>query len=96
MTDEMKSKWDVTFEKLVLEHEIGFGEFGSVLKGHYEDNTVAVKTLKWGADASEFRATFFRIQNSQFIGETSESHKLDWHMLSTVIRRNALRHRGIL
>ncbi|KAL9232821.1 hypothetical protein vseg_007886 [Gypsophila vaccaria] len=60
-----KEEWEIDLSKLEMQHGIARGTYGSVYRGTYGDQDVAVKLLDWGedgiataADAASVRAAF--------------------------------------
>ncbi|KAL9237644.1 hypothetical protein vseg_012168 [Gypsophila vaccaria] len=60
-----KEEWEIDLSKLVMKHCVARGTFGSVYRGMYGDQDVAVKLLDWGedgmataSDAASLRASF--------------------------------------
>ncbi|XP_021747486.1 serine/threonine-protein kinase STY8-like [Chenopodium quinoa] len=64
-TNRPKEEWEIDFSKLELKHLVAHGTYGSVYRGTYDNQDVAVKLLDWGedgmataADSASLRAAF--------------------------------------
>ncbi|RYR37499.1 hypothetical protein Ahy_A09g042378 [Arachis hypogaea] len=57
-----KEEWEIDLAKLNLQHVVANGAYGTVYKGTYDGQDVAVKVLDWGEDggasAASLRASF--------------------------------------
>ncbi|CAO2821497.1 unnamed protein product [Amaranthus hypochondriacus] len=49
-TERPKEEWEIDLSKLELKHTVAHGTYGSVYRGTYDDQDVAVKLLDWGED----------------------------------------------
>ncbi|KNA22976.1 hypothetical protein SOVF_028980 isoform B [Spinacia oleracea] len=45
-----REEWEIDLSKLELKHLVAHGTYGSVYRGTYDDQDVAVKLLDWGED----------------------------------------------
>lgn len=48
--DTPKEEWEIDLSKLELKHVIAHGTYGTVYRGTYDNQDVAVKLLDWGED----------------------------------------------
>ncbi|CAL1396621.1 unnamed protein product [Linum trigynum] len=71
-----KEEWEIDLSKLDIKNQIARGTYGTVYKGTYDNQDVAVKVLDWGedgmitvAEAASLRASFRQ--------EVAVWHKLD-------------------
>ncbi|ERN01567.1 hypothetical protein AMTRI_Chr03g55260 [Amborella trichopoda] len=71
-----KEQWEIDLSKLDIRHVIAHGTYGTVYKGVYDGQDVAVKLLDWGEDgvATEAEAAALR---TSFRQEVAVWHKLD-------------------
>ncbi|QHN97506.1 hypothetical protein HN51_045263 [Arachis hypogaea] len=57
-----KEEWEIDLAKLNLQHVVANGAYGTVYKGTYDGQDVAVKVLDWGEDggasAASLRTSF--------------------------------------
>ncbi|KAG8384816.1 hypothetical protein BUALT_Bualt04G0157700 [Buddleja alternifolia] len=72
----VRHAWEIDASKLVIKSVIARGTFGTVHRGIYDGQDVAVKLLDWGEDGhrTQFEVTAIRAAFSQ---EVSVWHKLD-------------------
>ncbi|XP_059658557.1 serine/threonine-protein kinase STY13-like [Cornus florida] len=68
-----REEWELDVKKLVIKSLIGRGSFGSVHRGIYDGNDVAVKMLDWGKDGQATNITL----RKAFTQEVSIWNKLD-------------------
>ncbi|KAL2922650.1 Serine/threonine-protein kinase STY13 [Bienertia sinuspersici] len=64
-TEHPKEEWEIDLSKMELKHLVAHGTYGSVYRGTYDNQDVAVKLLDWGedgmataADSASLRAAF--------------------------------------
>ncbi|XP_010695489.2 serine/threonine-protein kinase STY13 isoform X2 [Beta vulgaris subsp. vulgaris] len=64
-TERPKEEWEIDLSKLELKNVVAHGTYGSVYRGTYDNQDVAVKLLDWGedgmataADSASLRASF--------------------------------------
>ncbi|KAJ9552794.1 hypothetical protein OSB04_016839 [Centaurea solstitialis] len=67
-------EWEIDLGKLDIKNVVAHGTYGSVYKGVYDDQDVAVKVLDWGEDDHASAAKTLR---ASFQQEVSVWHKLD-------------------
>ncbi|MCO5557667.1 hypothetical protein L7F22_011236 [Adiantum nelumboides] len=67
--------WEIDLSNIIVEQAIGKGAFGSVFRGRYESQDVAVKLLDWGEEATMSKAEIDSVRRS-YIQEASVWHKL--------------------
>lgn len=71
-----REEWEIDPGKLVIKGVIGRGTFGTVHRGVYDGQDVAVKMLDWGGDGNRTEAEITSLR-SAFTQEVSVWHKLD-------------------
>ncbi|KAL0925871.1 hypothetical protein M5K25_004245 [Dendrobium thyrsiflorum] len=71
-----KNEWEIDLSKLEIRYVVAHGTYGTVFRGIYDGQDVAVKLLDWGADghATDTVAAALR---SSFQQEVAVWHKLD-------------------
>ncbi|XP_031478614.1 serine/threonine-protein kinase STY13-like [Nymphaea colorata] len=71
-----KAEWEIDLSKLEVKNAIAHGTFGTVYRGVYNEQDVAVKLLDWGEDglANEHETASLR---ASFRQEVAVWHKLD-------------------
>ncbi|KAG0465673.1 hypothetical protein HPP92_019837 [Vanilla planifolia] len=68
--------WEIDPTKLVIKNLIARGTFGTVHRGIYDDQDVAVKLLDWGEEGSRTEAEIASLR-AAFTQEVSVWHQLD-------------------
>ncbi|KAJ8765835.1 hypothetical protein K2173_015767 [Erythroxylum novogranatense] len=71
-----KEEWEIELAKLDIKYEIARGTYGTVYRGNYDDQDVAVKLLDWGEDGYATAAETAALRAS-FRQEVAVWHKLD-------------------
>ncbi|GAB2282343.1 serine threonine-protein kinase [Dionaea muscipula] len=75
-TSRKKEEWEIDLAKLDLKSVIARGTYGTVYKGAYDGQDVAVKVLDWGEEGVNTAAEIAAIRAS-FKQEVSVWHKLE-------------------
>ncbi|XP_051142286.1 serine/threonine-protein kinase STY13-like [Andrographis paniculata] len=73
---EMAEEWEIDLSKLDIKNVIAHGTHGTVYKGIYDGQEVAVKVLDWGEDGDATAAESAALRTS-FKQEVAVWHKLD-------------------
>ncbi|KAK4257977.1 hypothetical protein QN277_007495 [Acacia crassicarpa] len=71
-----KEEWEIDLAKLNLEYVVAHGTYGTVYRGTYDNQDVAVKVLDWGEDGVATAAETAALRAS-FQQEVAVWHKLD-------------------
>ncbi|KAF5736809.1 hypothetical protein HS088_TW14G00963 [Tripterygium wilfordii] len=71
-----KEEWEIDLAKLDIRHVIAHGTYGTVYRGTYDNQDVAVKLLDWGEDGIATTAETAALRAS-FRQEVAVWHKLD-------------------
>ncbi|KAK1352677.1 Serine/threonine-protein kinase HT1 [Heracleum sosnowskyi] len=71
-----KEEWEIDLAKLDIRNVIAHGTYGTVYKGSYDGQDVAVKVLDWGEDGLATAAETAALRSS-FQQEVAVWHKLD-------------------
>ncbi|CAN1270959.1 Serine/threonine-protein kinase STY13 [Linum perenne] len=71
-----KEEWEIDLGKLDIRHVIAHGTYGTVYRGNYDGQDVAVKVLDWGEDGIATAAETAALRSS-FRQEVAVWHKLD-------------------
>ncbi|GLT74347.1 hypothetical protein SLA2020_461510 [Shorea laevis] len=74
--DVKKEEWDIDLAKLDIRHVLAHGTYGTVYRGVYDGQDVAVKVLDWGEDGVATAAEAAALRAS-FRQEVAVWHKLD-------------------
>lgn len=74
--DNPKEEWEIDLSKLEIRYEVARGTYGTVYKGVYDGQDVAVKLLDWGEDGYATEAETVALRAS-FEKEVAVWHKLD-------------------
>lgn len=69
-------EWEIDLSKLEIRYEVARGTFGTVYRGTYDGQDVAVKLLDWGEDGYATEAETAALRES-FEKEVAVWHKLD-------------------
>ncbi|XP_024384828.1 serine/threonine-protein kinase 52 [Physcomitrium patens] len=69
-------EWEINPREITLKHMIARGTFGTVHKGVYKGQDVAVKLLEWGEE-NTMKKTEVQYYRNQFRQEVAVWHKLD-------------------
>ncbi|PIA31675.1 hypothetical protein AQUCO_04900166v1 [Aquilegia coerulea] len=75
-TTKPKEEWEIDLSKLDIRHVIAHGTYGTVYRGVYDGQDVAVKLLDWGEDHIATTAETAALRAS-FRQEVAVWHKLD-------------------
>ncbi|EEF45253.1 serine/threonine-protein kinase STY13 [Ricinus communis] len=75
-TQRPKEEWEIDLSKLDIKHAVAHGTFGTVYRGTYDNQDVAVKLLDWGDDSTAATAGTAALRAS-FRQEVAVWHKLD-------------------
>ncbi|XP_023514233.1 serine/threonine-protein kinase HT1-like [Cucurbita pepo subsp. pepo] len=71
-----KEEWEIDLSKLDIRYVKAHGTFGTIYRGNYDGNDVAVKVLDWGEDGVSSVAEIAALRTS-FRQEVAVWHKLD-------------------
>ncbi|XVF32531.1 hypothetical protein REPUB_Repub17cG0090500 [Reevesia pubescens] len=71
-----KEEWEIDLAKLDIKHVLAHGTYGTVYRGVYDTQDVAVKVLDWGEDGIATAAEAASLRAS-FRQEVAVWHKLD-------------------
>ncbi|KAA8550833.1 hypothetical protein F0562_002517 [Nyssa sinensis] len=71
-----KEEWEIELDKLDIKSVIAHGTYGTVYRGAYDGQAVAVKVLDWGEDGIATAAETAALRSS-FRQEVAVWHKLD-------------------
>ncbi|KAF2314848.1 hypothetical protein GH714_036910 [Hevea brasiliensis] len=71
-----REAWEIDLSKLDIRHVIARGTYGTVYRGNYDGQDVAVKILNWGEDGIATAAEIAALRAS-FQQEVAVWHKLD-------------------
>ncbi|XP_050218070.1 serine/threonine-protein kinase STY13-like [Mercurialis annua] len=71
-----KEEWEIDLSKLEIKHVVAHGTYGTVYRGTYDNQEVAVKVLDWGMDGMSATAETATLRAS-FRQEVAVWHKLD-------------------
>ncbi|KAJ6709011.1 SERINE/THREONINE-PROTEIN KINASE TNNI3K-RELATED [Salix koriyanagi] len=71
-----KEEWEIELGKLDIRHVIAYGTYGTVYRGNYDGQDVAVKVLDWGEDGIATAVETAALRAS-FKQEVAVWHKLD-------------------
>ncbi|PKU76681.1 serine/threonine-protein kinase STY13 [Dendrobium catenatum] len=71
-----REEWEIDLSKLEIRYEVARGTYGTVYKGVYDGQDVAVKLLDWGEDGYATEAETVALRAS-FEKEVAVWHKLD-------------------
>ncbi|MBA0859128.1 hypothetical protein Goshw_003576 [Gossypium schwendimanii] len=71
-----KEEWEIDLAKLDIRNAIAYGTYGTVYRGLYDTQDVAVKVFNWGEDGIATAAEAAAIRSS-FCQEVAVWHKLD-------------------
>lgn len=71
-----KEEWEIDLSKLEIRYEVARGTYGTVYRGTYDGQDVAVKLLDWGEDGLATDAETAALRSS-FQQEVAVWHKLD-------------------
>lgn len=74
--NKKKEEWEIELDKLDIRNVIAHGTYGTVYKGVYDGQDVAVKVLDWGEDGFATVAETAALRSS-FRQEVAVWHKLD-------------------
>lgn len=75
-TEKLREEWEIDPSKLVIKGVIARGTFGTVHRGVYDGQDVAVKLLDWGEEGSRSEAEIAQLRGA-FTQEVSVWYKLD-------------------
>ncbi|XP_020256105.1 serine/threonine-protein kinase HT1-like [Asparagus officinalis] len=75
-TERPKEEWEIDLSKLEIRYEVARGTYGTVYRGTYDGQDVAVKLLDWGEDGLATDAETAALRAS-FQTEVAVWHKLD-------------------
>lgn len=76
LAEKPKEVWEIDLAKLDMKHVIAHGTYGTVYRGVYDGQDVAVKLLDWGEDGIATSAEAAALRTS-FRQEVAVWHKLD-------------------
>lgn len=71
-----KEEWEIDLSKLVLKSNVARGTYGTVYKGIFDGQDVAVKLLDWGEEATMTKSEIEAVR-AAFRQEVAVWHKLD-------------------
>lgn len=71
-----KEEWEIDHSKLVLKNMLARGTYGTVYRGIYDGQDVAVKLLDWGEEATMSKSQITSVRTA-FRQEVAVWHKLD-------------------
>lgn len=74
--EKPKEEWEIDLSKLEIRYEVARGTYGTVYRGNYDGQDVAVKVLDWGEDGYATEAETVSLRAS-FEKEVAVWHKLD-------------------
>ncbi|XP_065863256.1 serine/threonine-protein kinase 52-like [Euphorbia lathyris] len=75
-TQRPKEEWEIELAKLEIKHVVAHGTYGTVYRGSYDNQDVAVKLLDWGEDGMATASETAALRAS-FRQEVAVWHKLD-------------------
>lgn len=76
LSQRPKEEWEIDLSKLNLRYVVARGTYGTVYRGNYDNQDVAVKVLDWGGDGVSSDAEAAALRTS-FRQEVAVWHKLD-------------------
>ncbi|KAG0458341.1 hypothetical protein HPP92_023498 [Vanilla planifolia] len=79
-----KEEWEIDLSKLKIRYVVARGTYGTIYRGTYDEQDVAVKLLDWGADGHATDAETSAARSS-FQKEVAVWHKLDHPNVTKVI-----------